>query len=130
MFELPEYITLAQQMNQTLVGKVIQKGSLGNAPHKFVWYNRAPDELACLTKGKTVGQAWVQGRWLFVPLEPGYILLLGECGGQILYHAPGAKLPQKYHLHIAFRDNSFLTATTQMWGAMELYEQGQEQERQ
>lgn len=130
MFELPEYITLAQQMNQTLVGKVIHRGSLGNAPHKFVWYNRTSEEFASLTHDKTVGWAWVQGRWLFVPLEPGYVLLLGECGGRLLYHPPGAKLPAKYHLHIAFTDNSFLTATTQMWGAMELYEQGQEQERQ
>ena len=43
---------------------------------------------------------------------------------------PGAKLPKKYHLHITFDDDSFLTATTQMWGAMELYEEGKEQERQ
>jgi formamidopyrimidine-DNA glycosylase len=129
MFELPEYITLAQQMNQTLPGKVIHKGSLGNTPHKFVWYNRTPEEFARLTKAKAVGQARVQGRWLFVPLEPGYVLLLGECGGRILYHPPEARLPQKYHLHLAFDDGSSLTATTQMWGAMELYEQGREQER-
>lgn len=40
MFELPEYITLASQMNETLMGKKIKRGVLGNAPHKFVWYNR------------------------------------------------------------------------------------------
>jgi formamidopyrimidine-DNA glycosylase len=55
--------------------------------------------------------------------------LLGECGGKVLYHAAGVKLPNKYHLHIAFEDDSFLTVTTQMWGAMELYEDGQELER-
>ena len=129
MFELPEYVTLARQMNEVLRGRTIRTGYLGNSPHKTVWYNRDHDEFERLTSGKTVGKARSKGRWLFIPLEPGYVLLLGECGGKVLYHAPGAKLPKKYHLHIVFEDDSFLTATTQMWGAMELYERGQEQER-
>lgn len=35
MFELPKYTTLVRRMNQTMVGKVIQRGSLGNSPHKL-----------------------------------------------------------------------------------------------
>lgn len=129
MFELPEFVILAGQMNATLKGKVIQRGRLGNSPHKFVWYNRSHDEFEALTPGKTIGTAQTRGKWLFLPLEPGYVLLLGECGGKVLYHLPGAKLPKKYHLHLVFDDDSFLTATTQMWGAMELYAQGEEQHR-
>jgi formamidopyrimidine-DNA glycosylase len=126
MFELPEFVTLSAQMNDTLQGKVVLRGCLGNSPHKFVWYNRSHDEFETLTRGKTVGEARAKGKWLFIPLEPGYVLLLGECGGKVLYHPPGAKLPQKVHLYITFEDESFLTATTQMWGAMELYAQGEE----
>jgi hypothetical protein len=48
----------------------------------------------------------------------------------VLYHPPASTALDKYHLCITFEDDSFLTATTQMWGAMELYEKGQEQERQ
>jgi formamidopyrimidine-DNA glycosylase len=62
-------------------------------------------------------------------MEPGYILVLGECGGRILYHSAGMKLPEKYHLYLRFEDNSALTVMTQMWGAMELFESGQEKER-
>jgi formamidopyrimidine-DNA glycosylase len=130
MFELPEFITLADQMNATLTGKIILRGQLGNSPHKFVWYNRSYAEFEQLTRGKTIGEARVKGRWLFLALEPGYTLVLGECGGKVLYHAPGSKLPKKYHLHIRFEDDSFFTATTQMLGAMELYHQGEEQNRQ
>jgi formamidopyrimidine-DNA glycosylase len=129
MFELPEYVTLARQMNEVLRGKTIRRGQLGNSPHKFLWYNRTHDEFERLTVGKTVGEARAKGRWLFVPLEPGYVLLLGECGGKVLYHAAGSRRPKKYHLYITFDDDAFLTATTQMWGAMELYEQGEEQNR-
>jgi len=129
MFELPEYLTLARQMNDTLPGKTVQRGQLGNSPHKFLWYNRSPEEFERLSQGKTVGQAQARGRWLFLPLEPGYVLVLGECGGKVLYHPPGSGAPKKYHLYITFEDGSFLTATTQMWGAMELYAQGEEQDR-
>jgi len=130
MFELPEIVILARQINATLRGKRVLRGSLGNKPHKFVWYNRTHEEFASLTAGKHLGEAHARGRWLFVPLEPGYQLVLGECGGRLLYHPPGAKLPETYHLYLAFDDGSALTATTQMWGAMELYETGQELERQ
>ena len=129
MFELPEYTILARQINKTLIGKTIQRGHLGNSPHKFVWYNRKPEEFARLTCGKVLGRACVQGRWLIIPLDPGYRLVLGECGGKILFHAAGSPLPAKYHLWIEFEDGASLTAMTQMWGAMELFEAGKEQER-
>jgi formamidopyrimidine-DNA glycosylase len=130
MFELPELVTLARQINQNLTGKTISNGSLGNSPHKFVWYNRKPEEFADITRGKTIGEAKAKGRWLFVPVEPGYVLLLGEFGGKLLLHPAGAQIPKKYHLLVAFTDDTFLSAMTQMWGAMELYEAGKEQERQ
>jgi formamidopyrimidine-DNA glycosylase len=129
MFELPEIVTLARQMNDTLQGKTIHRGRLGNSPHKFVWYNRTHEEFEALTRNKTVGTARSRGRWLFLPLAPGYVFLLGECGGKALYHPPGAKVPPKYHLYLTFDDGSFLTVTTQMWGAMELYDEGRELER-
>lgn len=129
MFELPEYITLARQMNETLAGKTIKRGTLGNSPHKFVWYNRIPEEFERLTRGKRVGMARVRGRWLSLDLDPGYLFLLGECGGKVLYHNPDASLPAKYHLFLTFDDGSALTIMTTMWGAMELYEAGQELER-
>jgi formamidopyrimidine-DNA glycosylase len=129
MFELPEITVLARQMNDSLPGKTIQRGQLGNSPHKFVWYNRTHEEFERLTEGKAVGQARPQGRFLMIPLEPGYTLLMGETGGKVQLHPAGAKLPKKYHLYLQFHDNDFLTATTQMWGAYELYEAGQEQDR-
>lgn len=130
MFELPEIVILTRQINETLCGKKVEHGQLGNSPHKFVWYNRTPDDFAVLTAGTVAGTAYSRGRWLFLPLEPGYVLVLGECGGKLRYHAPGAALPKKYHLLLSFADGSSLSLMTQMWGAMELYAQGEEQQRQ
>jgi formamidopyrimidine-DNA glycosylase len=130
MFELPEIETLVKQINQTLSGKIIHNGSLGNSPHKFVWYNRTHEEFESLIKDKTVGKAYGKGRWLFIDIDPGFVLVFGEMGGRMLFHPAGSMLPAKYHLYLEFDDKSFFTATTQMWGAMELYRKGEEQERQ
>jgi formamidopyrimidine-DNA glycosylase len=129
MFELPECVVLAHQINETMKGKIIREGRLGNSPHKFVWYNQSHEAFANLTKAKKLGTTYAKGRWIFIAVEPGFVLLLGECGGKILYHSPGSDIPKKYHLYIAFEDHSFFTLTTQMWGAMELYEKGEEQNR-
>ena len=129
MFELPEVVTLARQLNESIRGKTVRHGSLGNKPHKFVWYNRSHEEFARLVPGKTVEEARTRGRWLFVPLLPGYVLTFGEFGGRLLYHAPGVEVPATYHLLVSFDDGSSLTALTQMWGAMELFDSGQELER-
>ncbi len=129
MFELPEVATLSAQINQTLTGKVIRKGHLGNTPHKFVWYNRKPAEFERLTRGKTLGKSSARGKWLLLPLRPGYVLVFGEFGGKMLFHPAGQPLPKKYHLWLLFEDDSSLTVTTQMWGAMELYRMGEEKKR-
>ncbi len=103
LFELPEYKIIARQMNQTLVGKIIQQGTLGNTPHKFVWYNRTPAEFEQLTTGKVVGHESVRGRWLFLDIDPGLRLVLGECGGRIQFHPsvslPACKVPPSDWLH-------------------------------
>lgn len=130
MFELPECVTLVGQMNQSMKSKVIKRGSLGNSPHKFVWYNRKHNEFEKLTKGKKIGKAIARGRWMFITLHPGYVLLLGECGGRILHHPAWSVVPKKYHLLLTFEDDSFFTVTTQMWGAMELHAKGDERKRQ
>lgn len=130
MFEIPEYVTLARQIGESLSGKRIASRTLGNSPHKFVWYNRLPAEFAAIVRGLTIGKPYCRGRWLFIPLQPGYMLVFGECGGKIILHGSESQLPKKYHLSLHFEDGSFLSAATQMWGAMELYEIGSELERQ
>ncbi|HOO97449.1 MAG TPA: DNA-formamidopyrimidine glycosylase family protein [Caldisericia bacterium] len=121
MFEIPECTVIANQMNGTIVGKKIKAGELSNTLHKFVWHNIDHDEFSKLVKGKTVGKANVMGRWMTVELDPGYVLLFGECGGKIVYQTADKKTPTKYHLLLQFEDGSHLYAITQMWGAYELY---------
>lgn len=129
MFELPELLCLADQINQHLSGKTIAEGCLGNSPHKFVWYNHSHADFASLIQGKHISRADVLGRWMRVEAEPGMMLVFGEMGGKLIYHPAGAKLPAKYHLLLRFADDSHLSLTIQMWGAVELYLKGDELQR-
>lgn len=129
MFEIPEYITMANQMNESIWGRMILSGVMGNSPHKFVWYNQTPETFSKIVKGKTIGEAYSKGRWLFIPLEPGYVLVFGECGGKIVL-VNSENIPAKYHLLINLDGNKSVYAMTQMWGAMELYKKGEELNRQ
>lgn len=129
MIELPELVVLKKQIEETLLGKEISKGIMGNSPHKFVWYNRTETEFSKLVHGRKIGHPSVRGRWLFIPLEPGYVLTFGEWGGKLLYHEKGTKVPPKFHLLLHFTDGSSLSLMIQMWGAVELYQQGEEQKR-
>ena len=128
MFELPELTTIARQMAEAIEGKAVAEGRLGNSPHKFVWYNLGHEEFAELTAGKRVGHPHAEGKWLFVPLEPDAMLLVGEWGGRILLHEASATPPAKYHLYLAFEDGSAMSATTQMWGGVGLFEHGRERD--
>ncbi len=130
MFELPEFFILASQITRTLNKKIVESASLGNSPHKFVWYNVSRDEFSRVMAGKTFGPAYSRGKWMFIPANPGYLLVLGECGGKILYHKSSPDIPPKYHLLVRFCDGSAFSATTQMWGAMALYKKGEELQNQ
>lgn len=126
MFELPELTVIAAQMNEVLPGLTVQAGAIGTSPHKFVWYDREPDEFAALTAGRSAGRAWAEGKWLFLPLEPGLVLLVGEWGGRILYNPDATALPAKRHVDLTFTNGGALSATTQMWGGVHLVEAGRE----
>jgi len=122
MIELPEAITIANQINATLPGKRILEGMRGNSPHKFAFYSRSAEEYAAILPGKMVGETRAHGNLILTALEPGYTLILGEGGERILYHPSPASLPKKHQLLLRFSDNSCLSVSVQGWGAALLLE--------
>ncbi|MBI4926345.1 MAG: endonuclease VIII [Anaerolineae bacterium] len=121
MIELAEAITLAEQMNRTICGKVIQACVRGNAPHKFAFYTKEPEEYARILEGKVVGEAIAKGSAIELHVHPGYALVFGNGGERILYHTDPSTLPAKHQFLLSFTDGTFLTVTVQMWGAAQLF---------
>jgi len=116
VIELPEALVIAQQMNAEIAGKKIEYGNRGNTTHKFAFSSGTAEEYATIFKDKTIGKARGHGSRILVPIEPGYLLVLGDGGERILYHPEGKRLPKKTHLLIHFADDSCLTVTVQGWG--------------
>lgn len=43
MLEIPESHVLAQQLNETIQGKIISFVRAGHTPHSFTWYSDNPE---------------------------------------------------------------------------------------
>ena len=119
MIEMPEAYTIARQMNDALIGKEIRKFEPGNLTHKFLWLNRAVEDYQKILPGKVVEKASSFGRSIYLHLGD-HMLWWSDAGGKILYHASGENLPKKFHLGWYFSDDSSLTFSLQMWGAVKL----------
>jgi formamidopyrimidine-DNA glycosylase len=117
-------VTLARQITEELKGARIASCERGNSPHKWVWYNREPAEYEELAVGRTVGEATAQGNRIACPLEPGYVLYVGDMGGKVLLHDDEATLPKKRHLMLGFEDGRYLTVAVQGWGGIWLVVKG------
>jgi len=125
MIELPEASTIARQMNDELRGKRIESGIRGNAPHKFAFYNRPPEEYETILRGKAMGPAMEHGSLIWASVEPDYVLVLGGGGERILFHRTEDTLPEKHQLLLHFQDDTYLTVTVQGWGAAQLFHQSE-----
>ena len=118
MLELPEVVTLALQITDELQGAVVASCERGNSPHKWAWYSGDQDFYDANTVGKTVGAARAEGNRVAIPLEPGFVLLIGDMGGKIILHADDTTIPRKRHLMLGFEDGRRLTVAIAGWGGM------------
>ena len=116
VIELPEAATLARQMSEVLVEKRVACVEL--APNRPKWLFLMPDATAFPTRlvDREIRGVTVDGKWLFVSLDNETHFVLGDFGGRLLFHPPGAALPKKWHLSIGFSDGAYLSLAVQMWG--------------
>ena len=86
MLELPEVITAADQLNQTIRGKKITNAIANHTPHKLAWFNGDPQGYLDLLIGKTIGDACGVGSMVDIAAED-VMILIGE-GIGLRYHQP------------------------------------------
>lgn len=125
MLEMPEAVTIARQMQETLTGKTILHFSRGALMHKFLWLSKPAEEYDAILSGMPVTSASSYGRSIYLYAGEAHLLWFGELGGRILYHQQGEPLPAKYHLRWDFADSSAMTFTLQMWGFVSLLERSE-----
>lgn len=116
MIEIPEALTLAKQINDTLRWKKIVNVVAGYTPHKFAWYNGDPQKYNEILKGKTINIAAGCGGMVDISADNATILI-GD-GVALRYHGQGEKRPAKHQLLIEFNDFTAVSASVQMYGGM------------
>lgn len=123
MVELPETYVLAGQIDKTLVGKTILCAAANTSPHKFAWFSGDPAAYNEKLAGRKItasrpGTGYTCGGNTEISCEDALLVI----STPIRYHAPGEKLPAKHQLCLIFDDQSAMTCTVRMWGAMLCYE--------
>ena len=119
MMELPEAVTIARQINQTIRGKRISKVIAGYTPHKLAWYHGDPNGYSELLAEKCVDEANAFGG--MVEIKAGNARILLSDGMGLRYHAQNESHPKKHQLLIEFDDSSAMSATVQMYGGMQCF---------
>lgn len=119
MIELPEALTLAEQMGETLAGKTITEAVVAQSPHGFAWYSAEPPEFREMLIGNKITRAkGVAGN---AELFMGERCLSVHDGAKPQYLAPGETEPKKHQLLIRFDDGSSVVFRVQMYGGMSIY---------
>ena len=116
MIELPECVTLAAQLNETVKGKVIESTVANTSPHKFAWLSGDTKAYNDLLAGKTLGESRGFGGKVEIEAEDKRIVLAE--GVNVRYVPAGGKLPRKHQLLITFTDSSSLVCSVQMYGGI------------
>lgn len=116
MLEIPESLTIARQINESIQGKRILEAEAAHTPHSFAWYSGEPDFYSRIMEGCEIGEATSLGSMIEISLGD-YSFIVGD-GTNVRYFAPGEKLPERYQTRITFEDESSVICTIQMYGAM------------
>ncbi len=122
MLELPEALTIASQINDTLCGKKITNVTAAYTPHKFAWYNGDPQKYHDLISGKRIDKATGYGGMVEIKAED-TVILIGD-GVGLRFHDENEKHPKKHQLLIEFDDFSAMSAAVQMYGGMCCFHEG------
>jgi len=116
MIELPEANNLAQQINQSLVGKTISSTIAAQSAHKFAWYNGDPADYPAILVGNTLLSA--RGIGMFVEIALSNCTLLFNDGVNLRLHPAAGPFPAKHQLLVNFSDGTSLSASVAMYGGV------------
>lgn len=122
MLELPEAVTLARQLREVAVGRTVTRVVAGASPHRFAFFSGPPEGYPVLLEGLEIDDAQALAR--LVELSLGDMRLTLGDGAYLRWYAPGAPYPAKHQLMLELDDGAHLVATVQMYGTLEAFRAG------
>lgn len=116
MIELPEAVTLSKQINETIKGKTIYNVIPVQNANKLAWYVGDPLNYPKLLKNKTIKSSTNHAG--IVEISLGDRLMLFSDGINLRFFTDEKNIPKKHQLLIKFTDETFLSASIQMYGGI------------
>lgn len=126
MIELPEAITIAGQIGRRLSGRTVTGVVAAASPHRFAWFTGSPDSYPAHLNGTTVAGATSHGG--FVDILLGDLELRLSDGANPRLWPAGSPVPAKHQLRLDFDDGSALTVSVAMYGGIQLFPAGWDEE--
>ena len=122
MMEIPESLTIANQLNGVVFGKTIKNVIAGYSPHKFAFYQGDPANYNELLSGRVIGRSAGIGSMVEISVDNRRIVL--SEGVNLRYYDDSNKTPPKHQLLIEADDGNILVASVQMYGALLVFVEG------
>ena len=122
MIEIPESITIALQLNETVRDKTIRRIIANASPHKFAFYHGDPVGYSALLAGKVIGESFGIGS--MIEITAGDRRIVFGDGANLRYDDDLSKIPSKHQLLLEFDDGSALVCTVQMYGSVLAFMEG------
>ena len=122
MMEIPESLTIANQLNGVVFGKTIKNVIAGYSPHKFAFYQGDPANYNKLLSGRVIGRSAGIGSMVEISVDNRRIVL--SEGVNCRYYVDTDKMPAKHQLLIKFSDGSIFVVSVQMYGAIQAFIEG------
>ncbi len=119
MIELPEAITMAKDLNNSVKGRRITKVIAAQNHHGFAWYFGDPAGYEDLLLERVMDSANSFGG--YVELNIGDSKLTFQDGANVRLLPKGAKPPEKHQLYLKLDDDTAIVTTIQMYAAIMVF---------
>ena len=117
MLELPEVLSRVRELNENIVGKMVNSVIPPSSPHKFCWFNGEVESYNDILTGKKVIAVNNVGIFVEIVFSDEKRLCYND-GVNLRLLTPGEKRPSKYQLIIDFEDGCALIFTVAMYGGI------------
>lgn len=119
MLELPEVLTMASQLKNTVVGKTVSSVQPPTKEHKFCWFSGDPEDYNAVLQGQKIINTNGFGIYVELLFDGGSKLCFND--GVNARLLPKENIPKNYQLLIDLDDGTALVFTVAMYGGINLY---------
>jgi formamidopyrimidine-DNA glycosylase len=119
MIEIPEAVNFANQLNETIKGKIISKVIAGQTTHKFTWFFGELENYHKMLENKKIGETNAFGGYVEISVDNMKILF--HEGVNLRFIKDKSDIPDKHQMLIEFSDGTFLCGFVRMYGGVGVF---------